>query len=254
MESEGDNLNRYAKQSYILIFTDGASAMNPGPSGYGAIIVFPNHHVLEVGGNGGFSTNNRMEITAAIVALEKTRDHSQPIHFYTDSTYLIRGITQWMPRWIRRAWKTTDNKDIVNQDLWIKLEGLVKQKENISWNYVKGHAGTPGNERADEIAVAFSRKHPIQLYEGPLSGYSIPVLRLPPKTQLKNQKYDPKNKVKKEIQIFYMSLVENLLQRHPTWEECEKRVKGRSGAKFKKISNPEEEELTLEKWGLKKII
>jgi ribonuclease HI len=230
----------------IRIFTDGASTGNPGPGGWGAIVVTSDEFVVELGGFDAQTTNNRMEILAAIRGLETVSDHPSEVIIFTDSTYLIRGITQWIFGWMKRSWVSSEGKAVANVDLWKKLYELTRNK-NIQWKYVRGHAGIPGNERADQIAVAFSQRRGISLFKGPLSQYSVPIHEIPNNTELP----DLKKPQTKEKPTSYLSLVGNIPMRHSNWSECERRVKGQSGAKFKKAMNLIDEEQILQSWGYK---
>jgi ribonuclease HI len=118
-------------------------------------------------------------------------------------------------------------------------------RERIQWNFVRGHVGVPGNERCDEIAVAFSKGYPIDLYQGPIAGYGHAIDELPEPLPLP----DPKAKGTPKIAYSYLSMVGGVVERHKTWSECEARVKGRSGAKFKKAMTPDEEKIILAEWG-----
>ena len=136
----------------IIIHTDGACSGNPGPGGWGAILEW-NGHRKELKGGEPETTNNRMEMMAAIKALEALKRSDKDIILITDSVYLRDGITKWIHGWKRRDWKTADKKPVKNVDLWQRLDALT-QKHTIEWRWVKGHAGDPGNERADELARA----------------------------------------------------------------------------------------------------
>ena len=134
----------------IIIHTDGACSGNPGPGGWGAILEW-NGHRKELKGGEPETTNNRMEMMAAIKALEALKRSDKDIILITDSVYLRDGITKWIHGWKKRGWKTADKKPVKNVDLWQHLDELVRQ-HTIEWRWVKGHAGDPGNERADELA------------------------------------------------------------------------------------------------------
>ena len=140
----------------IKIYTDGACIGNPGPGGWAAIILF-NNKKKEVFGGEKLTTNNRMELTAAIKALEycAKEEGNQPslkqIKIYTDSSYLKDGITTWIHSWEKNNWKTADKKNVKNVDLWKKLKELTASNE-IEWNWIKGHAENPMNELADKLA------------------------------------------------------------------------------------------------------
>ena len=133
----------------VAIWTDGACSGNPGPGGWGAILTFGAHE-KELCGGEPLTTNNRMELTAAIKALEAlTRPCEVDLH--TDSNYLRGGITSWMNGWKRNGWRTADKKPVKNVELWQQLEAAA-QVHDVKWHWVKGHAGDPMNERADALA------------------------------------------------------------------------------------------------------
>jgi len=232
----------------VLIFADGACSGNPGPGGWGAIIAKPSGQIIELGGREAPTTNNRMELTAVIRALESLHKYDGGIEIYTDSTYVIRGITQWIWGWRKRGWISSEGKDVANSELWKALSALVAHHK-IAWKYVRGHSGVPGNERVDQIAVSFAQGHRLQLYQGPLLKYDVPIHDIPEDTQLPEMKSkETKSKAKPHS---YLSLVGNAPMRHNSWTECEGRVKGRSGAKFKKAMTSSEEIEILRSWGFK---
>lgn len=133
----------------IEIYTDGACSGNPGPGGWGAIMVYKDHEKTISGGEPD-TTNNRMEMLAAIVALESLKRPCD-VCITTDSTYLIKGATEWMVGWKKRNWKKADKKPVLNIDLWQRLDVLI-QKHNVQWFWVRGHSGHEMNERVDEVA------------------------------------------------------------------------------------------------------
>ena len=133
----------------VEIFTDGACSGNPGPGGWGAILRYKGHE-KELSGAQSPTTNNRMEMMAAIAALEALTRPSD-VRLYTDSQYLRDGITKYLPQWKARGWKTADKKPVKNIDLWLRLEAALKG-HTVAWHWVRGHAGHPENERADELA------------------------------------------------------------------------------------------------------
>ncbi|OKH36061.1 ribonuclease HI [[Phormidium ambiguum] IAM M-71] len=149
------------------IYTDGACSGNPGPGGWGVVIYFADGSVSEMGGAEAQTTNNRMELQAAIAALEflSKTGQQEPIILYTDSEYVKKGITQWVKGWKNKGWKTAQGKAVLNQDLWETLDRLNTTK--INWEYVRGHAGNVGNERCDEIARNFSLSRPQTLKQLP---------------------------------------------------------------------------------------
>jgi ribonuclease HI len=133
----------------VVIYTDGACKGNPGPGGWGAWLRWGEHE-KELFGGEPLTTNNRMELTAVIEALSALK-RPGPVAIYTDSEYVKNGITTWIKGWKSRGWRTADNKPVKNQELWQRLDGLVA-KHQVSWHWVRGHTGDPGNERADELA------------------------------------------------------------------------------------------------------
>ncbi len=136
---------------HVVVYTDGACSGNPGPGGWGAILLSKSHR-KELSGAEQATTNNRMELMAAIGALEALKRPSI-VALYTDSNYLRDGITKWIHGWKRTGWRTADKKPVKNEDLWKRLE-LALAAHTIEWHWVKGHAGDALNERADELARA----------------------------------------------------------------------------------------------------
>jgi len=132
-----------------VIWTDGACSGNPGPGGWGAILRYGESEKDLCGGE-ALTTNNRMELTAAIAALEALKRPSA-VELHTDSQYLRDGVTAWMANWKRNGWRTRDKKPVKNEDLWRRLDEATERHE-IDWRWVRGHAGDPMNERADELA------------------------------------------------------------------------------------------------------
>ena len=138
-----------ASNPKVVVYTDGACSGNPGPGGWGAILMAGSHR-KELSGSEPVSTNNRMELMAAISALEALKRPST-VELYTDSQYVKNGIMSWIHGWKRNGWKTADRKPVKNADLWQRLD-QARAIHKIDWRWVKGHAGHPENERADELA------------------------------------------------------------------------------------------------------
>ena len=135
----------------VVMYADGACKGNPGPGGWG-VFLQSGDHVKELCGGELNTTNNRMELTAVIEGLNALKKRCS-IDVYTDSQYVRKGILEWMPKWKMNGWKTSDKKPVKNADLWQKLDALVANSgHQIEWRWVKGHAGDPGNERADSLA------------------------------------------------------------------------------------------------------
>lgn len=214
----------------ILIFTDGSSRGNPGPGGWGAIVL-TSDTATELGGREDGTTNNRMEMTAVISGLEAT--HESDITLYTDSAYVLNGITRWVKGWERNNWKTSTKDDVLNKDLWQKMVQATTHK-NINWQLIKGHSGTAGNERCDVIATSFADNDPVVLYSGSRERYGIDI-------SISATVSDKKSKSKSKAHS-YVSMVDGVVQTHKTWDETKARVNGVSGAKYKKSVSPADEE------------
>ncbi len=170
-----------AKASVKEIYTDGACSGNPGPGGWGTLIEFADGQAHELGGRDKATTNNRMEMQAAIAALEfllkfygESNLKGGSVILHTDSEYLKNGITKWIKGWKRKGWKTSAGKPVLNKDLWQQLDELTQSLSStdltMDWRYVRGHTGNLGNERCDAIARAFSHSSPISLQQ-----YKVPA-------------------------------------------------------------------------------
>jgi ribonuclease HI len=144
------------QENIVVIYTDGACSGNPGPGGWGALLKYKGK-TKEICGGEAETTNNRMELTAAIRAVNSLKRGSV-IELHTDSTYVKDGITKWMVNWKKNGWKTAAKKAVKNQDLWQALDDAISSHQ-IRWKWVKGHAGDPGNEKADELANAGMAKY-----------------------------------------------------------------------------------------------
>jgi ribonuclease HI len=235
----------------MTVFSDGAAKGNPGPGGWGVVIITPDGDVTELGGRVPHTTNNRMELTAAIEALAHVQHLPGPVALYTDSTYVIKGIREWIHAWRRRGWKTADGNDVLNRDLWERLSALVEARGSggVVWHYVRGHDGVCGNERVDEIADGLARGLDIDLYRGPLLRYGRPILDLPDETGVPARSSPSMRKAAGRPHS-YLSVVDGTPMRHATWAECERRVHGRSNARFRKAMSPADEQVILRAWGI----
>ncbi len=236
-----------------IVFTDGASKGNPGPGGWGVFIVAEKlEHVFELGGREDQTTNNRMEMMAAISALtffEKKKE-SCKIVIYTDSTYLLKGVTGWMFGWEKNGWMTGAKEPVQNKDLWqelLRLSFTLKSSITIEWQKVAGHSGVFGNERVDEIATAYAEGSRPLLFSGSIndyekmSGKKINTSITPTMTPSKNS-----SKGKKAYS--YVSLVDGVIATDSTWDACALRVRGAKGAKYKKVFSVEEEKELINLW------
>jgi ribonuclease HI len=236
----------------IKIFTDGASRGNPGPGGWGAVILLPDENkVVELGGHEDHTTNNRMEIQAAINALLHIRHLTDDVVIHTDSSYLIQGITTWVKGWVKNGWTTQGRDEVQNRDLWEILAAVVEEREEkaseAEWKHVSGHAGVHGNERADIIATQFADGKNEELYIGPADTYKINLTSIAADKAKKTTR-DSKRSRSSKPAYSYVSVVADNVETHKTWAECEARVKGTKGAKYQKVFSADEEKELIKEW------
>jgi len=227
----------------VIIFTDGSSRGNPGPGGWGTIVL-NDDTVAELGGREDNTTNNRMELTAVISGLESVSRETEII-LYTDSAYVVNGITRWVKGWAKNNWKTSTKDDVQNKDLWGRLVTATEHKV-IDWKLIKGHSGTEGNERCDVIATSFADSSPVILYIGSRDRYGVSV-SIKESSGEKNKSKSSDNKKRKAYS--YVSMVGGKIETHKTWDECKAIVNGVSGAKFKKSISPMDEEEIIKEFG-----
>lgn len=233
----------------IIIYTDGSSRGNPGRGGWGAVIA-TKEIVTEIGGRDSHTTNNKMELNAAIKSLDLVRDLGNAfiVDMRADSRYVINGITKWVFGWQKNGWKNTQKEEVANRDLWESLAGVVADLQmsgsKILWNYTPGHSGTPGNDRVDEIATKYADGEHIKLFKGSRAQYPVDLT-----PHAGNQKLLATKKTKVKGKAYsYVSLVNGRFMKHSTWAECECRVKGVSNVKFKKTRDAEDERETMLLW------
>lgn len=225
----------------ITIYCDGSSIGNPGPGGWGAVVA-DGARAKELGGYKNDTTNNRMELTAAIESLRILKNASA-VSIHTDSSYVINGITKWVKGWVKNGWLTKEKKDVLNRELWQELV-KVSEKHDVAWKHVKGHSGIELNERADMIANGFARKEEVKLFYGSLAKYKL-LLATMPKARVVSKS---KSSKKTGPAYSYVSVIDGKVLTHKTWTECEARVK-RKKAKFKKVFSQSEEALLKKEWG-----
>ena len=239
------------KMRKVVIHSDGACHGNPGPGGW-AVVLTCGPHKKELSDAVPATTNNRMEMLGAMAALSFVRDRPEPVKIFTDSALLINGITKWIRGWRRNGWMTAAGHPVVNRDLWERLELLTQaRKRRLSWGHVKGHAGHEINERCDVIAVAFSKGARPALYDGPAVGCGYSLMEPGPEHLRGSAPSGGSSSHRKKTKGgYYLSLVAGSLERHITWPECQGRVNGVSGARFKKVASAEEEEAVLKLWGV----
>lgn len=234
----------------MIIYTDGACLGNPGPGGWGAILYYSqNQSVVEIAGFEDHTTNNRMELKAAIEALRQIESGTSKVTIYIDSSYVVNGITQWVRSWQTKNWQTASGQAVANKELWQELVAVLASKEKIAkieWLQILGHSGIPGNERADQLAQGYAGKKNVSLFNGSYTGYGFDLLS-PPSLQ---KSRGPGSKGSSQKAYVYLSLINGVLERHKTWDECNTRVKGVPGARFKKAVSPADEAQILRDWGL----
>jgi len=155
----------------VLIFCDGACSGNPGPGGWGALILHQGR-VREIGGSSPQTTNNKMELLAAIEGLKAVEKIAGLVWVGTDSNYVVKGMTEWIHGWRRKNWVASTGKPVLNRELWEELARVAEARSpKVKWQYVAGHAGIVGNERADLIAAAFAQGEKPELFEGTAAQY-----------------------------------------------------------------------------------
>ncbi len=221
-----------------IAYTDGSCIGNPGPGGWGVHVEAGNGRVLELGGGELDTTNNRMELRAAIEALRATAG-CPAVAIITDSSYVRNGITRWLMGWKRDGWQTKAGKPVSNRELWIELDALARPE--VIWQWTRAHVGTPGNERCDAIARSFA----------------VGIRRLDPggHPTLSAASGEPSSSLARRPRAQptgtrYLSLVDGVVAQHATWSDCEQRVHGVRGARYRKVNGDDEARALLKAWGL----
>ncbi len=215
----------------ITIFTDGAAKGNPGRGGFGAVIDYGDI-VLEIGAYKAHTTNNEMELKAVVETLKEVVGKNVSVAIYTDSKYVVEGAKGWIFGWLKNNWKTKADTDVVNKELWQELLPLLKKVE-IEWHKVPGHVGIIGNERADTIASDLAEGKNVVFYHGPKSEYGLNIADTSFDGEDAKKRSDARKRSAQKA-YSYVSMVDGVVQIHKTWNECESRVKGKKGVKFKK--------------------
>lgn len=273
-----------------LLFTDGSSLGNPGPGGWAAIFVSSDgpasakasagRRVMEMGGGEKKTTNNRMELQALIEGLRRIetltsgseqqllqgstlnpnsqgRTLAAPtlgdLTIYIDSSYVHKGATQWSHAWKKNDWQTKAKKDVENRDLWEMLLPLLEARKklgSIIWRHIPGHSGIAGNERADEIATGYAKVGDVELFEGDLGDYTVDILNTAVDEGVAEKRSASRAHSRAKA-YSYVSLINGKVVRHTTWADCEKRVKGKTGARYKKALSPMDESAVLASWNVR---
>jgi ribonuclease HI len=264
----------------LVIFTDGAARGNPGPGGWGSIIIDQyTDTVTELGAAKNPTTNNEMELAAVVHALEFIQNnilshnlsleiqqepysvdsavsHKHPPHvrIFLDSRYVYQGATAWMCGWAKNDWIKKDKEPVLHTALWKRLyQTITTLSDNVTlhWHHIPGHSAIVGNERADSIATQYADTGKADVYHGSLDQYSIQdILKIPTKQELVTIKEKKKTRKKSGVGGYYISVVDGVLQHHDIWKNCEDRVKGTKGAKYKKVMDEDEERDVLRGWGM----
>ena len=237
----------------IVVFTDGASKGNPGPGGWGAIVATPEGHVTELGGGAAITTNNKMELTGAIQALTRLLGTSGPVAIYTDSTYVIKGIREWVPNWRRRGWKTATGSEVMNRELWEELHSLTTRPRAARPSGGTTCAGTSAlreTSAATRLPMHSRRSDQSSCTTGhfPVIRLRLAICRTTPAFLRASL---PRLARRRVCRYSYLSVVDGKPMRHATWAECEQRVKGRSGALFKKATSEADQADILRSWRFK---
>lgn len=239
----------------IVVFTDGASRGNPGKGGWAAIIVESRKSkgeskVLELGGREEGATNNKMELMAALETFRLIENRSLlgDIEVHTDSAYLANGATGWVYSWEKNGWKTKEGEPVSNQEIWKELAMIqfrLKLHRKVAWQRVAGHAGLRGNERVDELATRFADGEAVPLFVGSLTDYE----KIIGGDLFDEESGERDAKMRSKLPAYsYISKIGTMIELHKTWPECEARVKGRAGAKYRKTISKEDEEALVELW------
>ena len=256
-----------SKKNHITIFTDGSSLGNPGRGGWGAVVITKskeqreeskeNTLVAELGGKETHTTNNRMELMAAIEALlyieKKPEKFAGDITVHLDSAYVLNGITKWVYGWEKNNWRTATKEPVLNQELWAALLEIARRlslTRTITWEKVKGHAGFVGNERVDAIATGFAAGEMVLLFSGTMDQYE----KMLGGTVHEQKTPTKKSKGKKGEAYSYVSFVGGKVHVDKTWDVCEKRVKGVKGAKYQKVLSKQEEQELIGLYSLESLL
>ena len=239
-------INFQIMKEQILIFTDGAAKGNPGRGGFG-VVISQGGIITEKGGFKEYTTNNEMELKAVVEALKEIAPKKVPVDIYTDSRYVVEGAKGWVFSWVKNDWKTKAKTDVLNKELWQELLPLLGKVE-IIWHKVPGHVGIAGNERADVIASTFAEKGTCLLYTGAQSKYGYDIHDTSyDETRAQDRSDARKRQAQKAYS--YVSAVAGVVQIHKTWAECEARVKGKKGTRFKKSLDAKNEKEIAREFG-----
>lgn len=239
------------------VYTDGACSGNPGIGGWAFYLAVQLEGGLKVFHAADFeeeTTNNKMEMKAVLKALNflESKGHVSNVVVFTDSSYVANGLQSWIWGWIKNSWKKKDGSEVANEKLWKALHQQKGRFENVILEVVPGHSAVAGNEHVDMMAVeAYTKKRFVKAVEVPMGDeHMAEAFMSVPKLRKHMESSSSKKSSSKKKALYYLSYLNGELQKHQTWAECEARVKGASGARFKKVCSPDEEAEILSSWGI----
>lgn len=237
----------------LVIYTDGASRGNPGPGGWGAVILVDGM-AMEIAGGVKKATNNQMELQAVLAVLSDSgaRAHKGPVVVYSDSAYVVNGLNSWVYGWEKKGWVTMAKTPVENKTIWQELLVLLKEYgDRLSIEKVKGHGGELYNERCDELAVAAALGKKETHFQGSQKDYDAFLKEIGTTAK----KAAPKKKKKSDAPAYsYVSLVGGKVYVDKTWAACEKRVKGVKGTKYQKVFSKAEETGLVQDYTLSSLL
>jgi ribonuclease HI len=243
----------------LIIYTDGASRGNPGKGGWAAIVL-ADTHVMEIVGNTDHATNNQMELAGveAVLSDSGAKAWEGPVVVYSDSMYVINGMTKWAHGWERNGWITSTKTPVENKVQWQNLLKLIREYgKRLSVEKVKGHAGDLYNERCDELAVAAALGEKPKVFSGTVGQYKTFLSSSAMPKALKTKKTSASataDKGRKGVAYSYVSMVNGVVHADKTWAACERRVKGKKGAKYKKVFSKAEETALIQDYTLASLL
>lgn len=245
----------------LIIYTDGASRGNPGPGGWGAVILV-DEYVMEIAGSAKKATNNQMELQAVLEVLSDSasRAYKGPVRVFSDSAYVVNGLNSWIWGWEKKGWITSTKTPVENKDIWMKLLDLLKEYgSRLSIEKIKGHAGDLYNERCDELAVNVALGKKEKHFKGLQKDYDafLKEIGTTKKVETGKSKVTSTKKLKTRNSspaYSYVSLVNGKVYADKTWAECEKRVKGKKGAKYQKVFSKAEETSLVQDYTLGSLL
>lgn len=246
------------KSSELIIYTDGASRGNPGPGGWAAVVL-AGEHAMELVGNVERATNNQMELAGveAVLSDSGAKAWEGPVVVYSDSMYVINGMTKWAHGWERNGWITSAKTPVENKVQWQNLLKLIREYgKRLSVEKVKGHAGDLYNERCDELAVAAALGEEPKVFSGTVEQYKTFLEEMGfSEMKMAFKKAATKSKSKSDAVAYsYVSMVDGVVHADKTWAACEKRVKGKKGAKYKKVFSKAEETELMQDYTLASLL